>query len=80
MESIYAGRVENGVVVECIVGTAEWAIENLGGEWYDSPLKVWIGGTWNNKDGFRPPQPFPDCWWGNNQWVCPEPEFVDDSV
>lgn len=53
----YAARIENGIVAQVIVGTAEWAIENLGGFWVDTPDKVWLGGTWNETDGFLPPEP-----------------------
>jgi hypothetical protein len=53
----YAVRIENGVVLEAIVGTAEWANTHLGGEWRDSPTKVWIGGTWDETNGFQPPAP-----------------------
>lgn len=53
----YAGKVEEGVVVQTIVGTAEWAKTNLGGEWHDSPTKIWLGGTWDETNGFQPPAP-----------------------
>jgi hypothetical protein len=39
----YAAHIINGEVTEVIVGTAEWATDNLGGEWVDSPVKVGIG-------------------------------------
>lgn len=50
----YAGKVNNGVVVEAIVGTAEWAIANLGGEWYDSETKICVPGLWDEVNGFQP--------------------------
>jgi hypothetical protein len=50
----YAGRVNNGVVVEAIVGTAEWAIQNLGGEWHDSETKIRVPGLWDDANGFQP--------------------------
>ena len=59
------------------VGTAEWAEANLGGTWQDSPTKVGIGWTWSEADGWRPPQPSPDCVWDDatGAWDCPpEPE------
>ena len=50
----YAGKVNNGVVVEAIVGTAEWAIANLGGEWHDNETKIWVPGLWDETNGFQP--------------------------
>ncbi len=72
MEPTYAGRIENGVVVDAIVGTAEWAIANIGGEWHDSTERIYLPGIWDEEHGFRPPQPFPDCEWIDGEWVCPE--------
>ena len=54
MERTYAGKVVDGIVVDAIVGTAQWAIENLGGEWYDSPMKIWVPGIWDEMKGFQP--------------------------
>lgn len=73
----YSYKIENNIVVDGIVvdgenTNAQWAIENLGGFWVDSEILTWIGGTWTEQDGFRPPQPSPDCWWENDRWVCPE--------
>ena len=51
----YAYKIENGVVVDGIVGTAAWAIDRLGGLWIDSDRKVWVGGTWDETNGFQPP-------------------------
>jgi hypothetical protein len=57
----YAGRVNNGVVVEAIVGTAKWAIQNLGGEWHDSDDKIPVPGLWDEVNGFQPiPAPIDD--------------------
>lgn len=56
----YAGEVVNGECVRCIVGTAAWAIENLGGEWYDSPDKIGIGWLWDGQQFNPPPTPDPD--------------------
>lgn len=69
----YAGKVENGVVVDAIVGTSEWAITNLGGEWYDSAERIYLPGIWDIEYGFRPTPPSPDCEWVDGNWVCPEP-------
>jgi hypothetical protein len=58
----YAAHIINGEVTEVIVGTAEWATDNLGGEWVDSPVKVGIG--WTLIDGvITPPEP---------EWPTPE--------
>jgi hypothetical protein len=69
----YAGEVVDGQTIRAIVGTAEWAEQNLGGEWHNSESKIPVPGTWDEIYGFRPEQPGPDCWWENDQWVCPEP-------
>lgn len=62
---MYAGEVIDGQTVRAIVGTAEWAIANLGGEWHDSELKIQVPGTWDELNGFQaislpPPEPEPD--------------------
>ena len=50
----YAAKVEDGTVVQVIVGTPEWATDRLGGEWAGSDSKVGIG--WTYTDGtFTPP-------------------------
>ena len=70
----YAGELDaDGVCLRCIVGTAEWAETNLGGTWQDSPTKVGVGWTWSEADGWRPPQPSPDCVWDDavQAWDCP---------
>ena len=54
MELTYAGKVENGIVVDFIVGTAQWAIENLGGEWHDSSTNIRLPGIWDETNGFQP--------------------------
>ena len=72
--STYAAELVDNVVIRVIVGTAEWASTNLGGEWRDSP-KIGPGWTWTDNE-WRPPQPSPDCVWDNG-WVCPE---VDDDL
>jgi hypothetical protein len=74
MTFTYAGKIENGYVTQAIVGTAQWATDNLGGEWADSLDKIGIGWTWDADHGFRPEQPSPDCDWIDGEWVCPEPE------
>jgi hypothetical protein len=53
----YAGKVENGVVVNAIVGTAELSTELFGGEWHESDEKIPLGGTWDETNGFQPPAP-----------------------
>ena len=53
----YAYLIENGVVVDGLVGTAEWAVEQFGGLWVQTDTKAWIGGTWDEQLGFMPPVP-----------------------
>jgi hypothetical protein len=55
----YAAELNDDVVVRVIVGTAQWATDNLGGTWVDSPVKV--GSGWTHIDGqIVPPEPNPD--------------------
>jgi hypothetical protein len=58
----YAAKLENGEVTQVIVGDAQWATENLGGQWVDSPTKVGIG--WQLIDGVitapEPPEHTPE--------------------
>lgn len=53
----YAYKVIEGVVVDGIVGDADWAIQNLGGFWVPSDELQHIGGLWNDINGFQPPIP-----------------------
>lgn len=76
----YAGKVENGIVVQAIVGTAQWATENLGGEWYDSPKKIPIPGLWDLEHSFRPLQPFPSWIWDGSTWQPPVPYPDDEQI
>jgi hypothetical protein len=55
MTETYAVQIENGIVVQVIVGTAEWATTRLGGFWVDSETVVGIGWTWDQTKGFQPP-------------------------
>jgi len=71
----YAGQVVDGQTIRAIVATAEWAEENLGGEWHDSLSKIAVPGTWDVEYGFRPEQPAPDCYWENGQWICPDADL-----
>jgi hypothetical protein len=55
----YAAKVEDGTVVQVIVGTPEWAESRLGGTWVASDVKVGVG--WTVQDGvIVPPEPEPD--------------------
>lgn len=55
-----------------IVGTADWAVENLGGVWVDYHEKVGIG--WEYYGGiFRPPSPYPSWFWAGDDWIAPRP-------
>lgn len=55
MNEVYAYRIEDGIVVDGIVGTAAGATRRQGGFWVDSPTLAWIGGTWDETNGFQPP-------------------------
>ena len=45
----YAAHIVDDLVEQVIVGTAQWATDNLGGMWVDSPVKVGVG--WQFIDG-----------------------------
>lgn len=51
----YVAKIENSLVIQVIVGTADWATPNLGGQWVDSETLVGIGWTWDETNGFQPP-------------------------
>ena len=71
MNSYAAELDDNDHVVRVIVGTAEWAVEHLGGEWVDPPELVGIG--WEMVDGVRrPPAPDPTWTWDGTQWQAPD--------
>lgn len=55
MTETYAAQIIDGIVVQVIVGNAEWAIEHLGGTWIDTGNLVGIGWSWDTTNGFRPP-------------------------
>jgi hypothetical protein len=71
---MYAAELNDNVVVRVIVGTAEWAQDNLGGVWQDSP-KIGPGWTWHH-DHFRPPACHDDCPWDDG-WHCQHTEDED---
>jgi len=50
----YAAQVEDGTVVQVIVGDAGWANTRLGGTWVDTDTLVGIGWTYTNGQ-FEPP-------------------------
>jgi len=56
--SMYAAQVEDGTVVQVIVGTAGWANSRLDGTWVDSEVLVGIG--WTYTDGTFTPPPAPE--------------------
>ena len=76
--SRYAAQVEDGVVVQAIVGDPAWASDRLGGVWVGSDAKVGIGWTYTDTDGFRPPQPYPSWTWDDG-WHPPVPYPDDDQ-
>ena len=72
---MYAVKVEQGTVVQVIVGTPEWAAERLGGTWVASQTKVGIG--WEQHgDILRPPAPYPSWTW-DDRWHPPIPQPED---
>jgi len=52
----YAAQVEDGTVVQVIVGDAAWANSRLDGTWVHSDMLVGIGWTYTNGQ-FEPPTP-----------------------
>lgn len=75
----YAAQVDNGIVVQAIVGNPEWAADRLGGVWHGTDSKVGIGWTYDDTDGFRPPQPYPSWTWDGTGWQPPVPYPDDDQ-
>lgn len=75
----YAAQVEEGIVVQVIVGNPEWASSQLGGQWHGINSKVGIGWSYDNADGFRPLRPYPSWKWEDGQWTAPVPYPDDDS-
>lgn len=74
--SSYAAKIENGTIAQVIVGDADWAQSRLGGEWVNTDTLVGTGWTYNETDGFRPPQPYTSWTW-NNGWEAPTPHPTD---
>lgn len=67
----YAANIIDGQVAQVIVGTAQWASDNLGGLWVDSPVKV--GAGWGYLDGqIVPPAPDPSWTWDGTDWQAPD--------
>jgi hypothetical protein len=60
-EQTYAAHIVDGLVVQVIVGTAQWAVEHLGGEWVQPPELVGIGWTYDGTNIVPPPAPEPDA-------------------
>jgi hypothetical protein len=58
MSHRYAYRIDNGLVTDGIIvdganTNAQWAIDNIGGFWVDSATPAWVGGTWDETNGFQ---------------------------
>jgi len=54
----YAAELnDDNVVVRVIVGTAQWAVEHLGGVWVDPPELVGIGWLFDGEQIVPPPAP-----------------------
>ncbi len=77
MDRSYAAELNgSGRVTRVIVGSAEWATDNLGGVWIDSDDKV--GAGWERYEGgLRPPAPFPSWSWDGMFWNAPVPAPED---
>jgi hypothetical protein len=55
---MYAAKVEDGTVVQVIVGDPVWAADRLGGDWLGTETKVGVG--WQVVGGtITPPEPEP---------------------
>jgi hypothetical protein len=66
---MYAAQVDDGTVVQVIVGTADWAQSRIGGVWLGSETLVGIG--WQVVDGtITPPEP------DELEDALDEPEFM----
>jgi hypothetical protein len=77
--SRFAVRVEQGVVLQVIVGDVGWANSRLPGVWVGSEVLVGVGWSYSVEDGFRSPQPFPSWVWEDG-WVAPVPQPEGDWV
>ena len=76
-----AAKIENGVVQQVIVGTIQWAQENLSGDWVDSTGQtVGIGFTFDGAS-FKPAQPYPSWVYDEalNAWQPPVPFPTDET-
>lgn len=71
MTENFCVQLENNIVVQSLVGFAEWASSRLGGEWVDTDGSVSIGWTYSEEFGFRPPKTFDSWVWENGDWVAP---------
>lgn len=74
-------KLKNGVVEQVIVGTVQWAQENLEGEWIDSTgHSVGIGFTFDGSK-FIPPKPFASWVYveDGNYWQAPVPVPSDET-
>lgn len=68
----YAAALLAGVVIRVIVGRADWAREELGGEWVETDRKIGPGYTYDGVT-LLPPQPYPSWTWDGQQWAPPTP-------
>jgi hypothetical protein len=76
-------RIENGIVVQVIEGSVEWAAFNLEGDWIDCENQT-CGIGYSFEDGlFIPPQPFASWTLQGSNWVAaiekPEGMFCWDE-
>jgi len=82
MPECYCAKVEDGVITQVIVcGSAEWAIQHLGGQWVcPGGQLVGIGWTYSEADGFRSPKPYPSWVLDDGHWVAPVERPAGDYV
>ena len=63
----YAAELNDDVVVRVIVGTADWAVEHLGGMWVDIDHKAGPGWTYDGTQLVPPPATDPPLHMVNDQ-------------
>lgn len=74
----YAAHINKTKVTQVIVGSPEWATDNLGGVWVACSQEV--SANWLYVDGeFRPEAPYPSWTWDGAEYQPPmaKPEPVD---
>jgi hypothetical protein len=74
-----AAKIENGLVIDLIIGDYNWAIDRLGGEWIDATHKT-IGIGYEYIDGnFRVQKPFASWIWNEIESIWEAPIQMPNS-